>query len=81
MKAVSLKILYDNGVERKYIANAKEGVTDKELYEAVEELENLFSESFKDNKHGSFSLATQFGINIMANLSKITSVEIEIIEI
>jgi len=54
MKAVSLKILYDNGVERKYITNAKEGVTDKELYEAVEELENLFSESFKDKTNGRY---------------------------
>lgn len=81
MKTISFNILYDSGASKIYVIEVKKEAPEKELLKTIKELEDFFAESFKENKCGNFSLVTQYGVNVIINLKKITSVELKIVEL
>ena len=80
MKTVEFNILFDNGSSKKYVTEVKKEATEKKLNETIKELTDFFAESFKEDKHGNFGLTTQYGVNVIINLKKITAVELKIVE-
>ncbi|HEY5562728.1 MAG TPA: hypothetical protein VIK72_13410 [Clostridiaceae bacterium] len=78
MKRTVLTFLFNNGVEKTYVAKTSKDATEEEINKRAEQIETFFTEAINTNIFGNFTIGSQNGTKVIINSSLVTALEIKI---